>query len=102
MGSLQRTASDLHLLLILLPCREFADARGEAAGGPRAAKRYFLREEGGGRRGANGALPLEEEFGDVKPGQLSEALRSAMGLGKRDPPPWLNRMREMGIPPGYR
>ncbi|GAB4815918.1 hypothetical protein N2152v2_002964 [Parachlorella kessleri] len=82
--------------------KEFADARGEAAGGPRAAKRYFLGEEGGGRRGANGVLPLEEEFGDVKPGQLSEALRSAMGLGPLDPPPWLNRMRDMGIPPGYR
>ena len=44
----------------------------------------------------------DEEFSDLKPGMLSAELRVALGgLASRDPPPWLQRMRAMGYPPGY-
>ena len=33
---------------------------------------------------------------------LSEDLRSALGISRTGPPPWLARMRALGYPPGYR
>lgn len=35
------------------------------------------------------------------PGVLSPDLRQALGIGPRDPPPWLHAMRALGIPPAY-
>ncbi|GLU01649.1 hypothetical protein SLE2022_189490 [Rubroshorea leprosula] len=41
------------------------------------------------------------KFDDLKPGSLTAETRQLLGLGEFDPPPWLNRMREIGYPPGY-
>ena len=35
------------------------------------------------------------------PGVLSDELRSLLGMGPTDPPPYLRRMQELGYPPGY-
>lgn len=43
-----------------------------------------------------------EGFEDLKPGVLSAELLVALGgLCSTDPPPWLDRMRSLGYPPGY-
>ncbi|KAH9616904.1 hypothetical protein KSS87_002887 [Heliosperma pusillum] len=41
------------------------------------------------------------KFEGLKPGSLDAETRRLLGLGESDPPPWLNRMREIGYPPGY-
>ncbi|KAK8520150.1 hypothetical protein V6N12_004111 [Hibiscus sabdariffa] len=41
------------------------------------------------------------KYDDLKPGVLGAETRELLGLGEFDPPPWLNRMREIGYPPGY-
>ncbi|KAK4745092.1 hypothetical protein SAY87_011404 [Trapa incisa] len=41
------------------------------------------------------------KFDGLKPGALDPETRKLLGLGELDPPPWLNRMRELGYPPGY-
>jgi len=41
------------------------------------------------------------EFAGLEPGRLSGDLRAALGIGRLDPPPWLQRMRELGYPPGW-
>ena len=52
---------------------------------------------------ANGVLPDgEESFADLKPGQLSQETRDALGLGPLDPPPWLDKMKQLGYPPMYK
>ncbi|CAM6129694.1 unnamed protein product [Calypogeia fissa] len=55
---------------------------------PRTPSRYYQCSPGG-------------KFDDIKPGVLSIEARKAIGIGELDPPPWLNRMREIGYPPGY-
>lgn len=52
---------------------------------------------------AHGVLPDGEEyFADLKPGQLSPETRDALGLGPLDPPPWLDKMKQLGYPPMYK
>ncbi|KAJ0535417.1 putative transcription factor interactor and regulator CCHC(Zn) family [Helianthus annuus] len=41
------------------------------------------------------------KFDGLRPGVLDPETRKLLGLGELDPPPWLNRMREIGYPPGY-
>ncbi|KAI5665821.1 hypothetical protein M9H77_15674 [Catharanthus roseus] len=41
------------------------------------------------------------KYDGLKPGTLEAETRKLLGLGELDPPPWLNRMREIGYPPGY-
>ncbi|KAL8251143.1 hypothetical protein R6Q59_034836 [Mikania micrantha] len=41
------------------------------------------------------------KFDGLRPGFLDLETRKLLGLGELDPPPWLNRMREIGYPPGY-
>lgn len=41
------------------------------------------------------------KYAGLRPGALDDATRQLLGLGELDPPPWLNRMRELGYPPGY-
>ncbi|KAL7245449.1 hypothetical protein ACSBR2_000726 [Camellia fascicularis] len=41
------------------------------------------------------------KYDGLKPGVLDAETRQLLGLGELDPPPWLNRMRELGYPPGY-
>ncbi|OMO94670.1 PSP, proline-rich [Corchorus olitorius] len=54
----------------------------------RNAVRYYQNSQGG-------------KYDDLKPGVLSAETRQLLGLKEFDPPPWLNRMREIGYPPGY-
>ena len=52
---------------------------------------------------ANGVLPdSEESFADLKAGQLSQETRDALGLGPLEPPPWLDKMKQLGYPPMYK
>eukprot|EP00250_Pteridium_aquilinum_P011320 c1998_g1_i1 orf=251-2491(+) len=64
-----------------------AEKRG-SANGSRSASRYYQSSPGG-------------KFDDLKPGFLGSETRQLLGIGELDPPPWLNRMRELGYPPGY-
>eukprot|EP00898_Chlorokybus_atmophyticus_P000014 jgi/Chlat1/1012/Chrsp109S01442 len=41
------------------------------------------------------------KFEGLQAGVLSPALREALGLQELEPPPWLARMRMLGLPPGY-
>lgn len=43
-----------------------------------------------------------EEFLGLQAGQLAEETREALGLGPLDPPPWLDKMRQLGYPPMYK
>lgn len=54
----------------------------------RNSTRYYQSSRGG-------------KYDDLRPGVLSDETRKALGLGELDPPPWLNRMRDIGYPPGY-
>ncbi|KAH9321218.1 hypothetical protein KI387_015857 [Taxus chinensis] len=56
--------------------------------GPRCPQRYYQNSPGG-------------KFEGIKPGMLGSETRQSLGIGELDPPPWLNRMRELGYPPGY-
>ena len=52
---------------------------------------------------ANGLLPDgDESFADLKPGQITQETREALGLRPLDPPPWLDKMRQLGYPPTYK
>ncbi|CAL5186126.1 unnamed protein product [Lathyrus oleraceus] len=41
------------------------------------------------------------KYDGLRPGALDDTTRQLLGLAELDPPPWLNRMRELGYPPGY-
>lgn len=58
------------------------------ASGPRCPQRYYQNSPGG-------------KYEGIKPGMLGSETRQSLGIGELDPPPWLNRMREIGYPPGY-
>ena len=60
--------------------------------------RYFLAGDGGGRSG--GRQSPDEAAEGAAPGQLGPELREALRIGPLDPPPWLQRMRQLGVPPG--
>jgi splicing factor 3B subunit 2 len=38
---------------------------------------------------------------DFKPGRMSTALRTALGINETSPPPWLYNMQRYGPPPAY-
>jgi zinc finger CCHC domain-containing protein 8 len=44
---------------------------------------------------------IEQKFGHLKPGKISERLREALGLGKHDLPMHTYVMRSIGYPPGW-
>ncbi|XP_053675600.1 zinc finger CCHC domain-containing protein 8 homolog [Anopheles nili] len=46
-------------------------------------------------------VDLEQKYGHLLPGKLSRELRSALGLGSRDLPQHIYRMRIFGYPPGW-
>ncbi|XP_010552328.1 PREDICTED: uncharacterized protein LOC104822697 isoform X2 [Tarenaya hassleriana] len=54
----------------------------------RLPSRYYQSSQGG-------------KYDGLKPGSLDTETRQLLDLGELDPPPWLNRMRELGYPPGY-
>ncbi|CAI0547699.1 unnamed protein product [Linum tenue] len=54
----------------------------------RSSIRYYQSSSGG-------------KYDGLKPGVLDAETRRLLGIGELDPPPWLNRMRELGYPPGY-
>ena len=73
-------------------------------------KRYFLLGRDGSGKGnqvdekGNILTPrqrLEQEFPECKPGVLTLKTKKALGIGDKDPPPWLARMQLLGLPPMY-
>lgn len=68
--------------------RKLHQSKSKRPAGPRVLTRYYQDTPGG-------------KFDGLKPGCLDPETRKLLGLGEFDPPPWLNRMREMGYPPGY-
>ncbi|GAB0097001.1 Zinc finger CCHC domain-containing protein 8 homolog [Sergentomyia squamirostris] len=44
---------------------------------------------------------LEQKFAHIKPGQISENLRRALGIRSRNLPTYVYRMRVLGYPPGW-
>ena len=63
----------------------------------RLCRYYADMRRAGGQGGAAGA-----DFAQLRPGQLSDETQAALGIGPLDPPPWLDRMRELGYPPMHR
>ncbi|KAL8218591.1 hypothetical protein R6Q57_021964 [Mikania cordata] len=68
--------------------RNLYESKSKRSFGPRVLTRYYQDTPGG-------------KFDGLKPGCLDPETRKLLGIGEFDPPPWLNRMREMGYPPGY-
>ncbi|KAK1298806.1 hypothetical protein QJS10_CPB14g00171 [Acorus calamus] len=58
-----------------------------SSSGTRSSSRYYETSAG--------------KFDDLKPGVLGPETRQCLGIGEFDPPPWLQRMRILGYPPGY-
>ncbi|XXG83947.1 hypothetical protein AAC387_Pa10g1583 [Persea americana] len=56
--------------------------------GSRLPTRYYQNSPGG-------------KFDGLRAGVLGAETRQCLGIGEFDPPPWFNRMREIGYPPGY-
>lgn len=67
--------------------KEQKSKRNQSAGS-RNPTRYYQSSPGG-------------KYDGLRPGTLDVETRKLLGLGELDPPPWLNRMREIGYPPGY-
>ncbi|KAK6913468.1 PSP, proline-rich [Dillenia turbinata] len=67
--------------------KQHKSKRNQAAGS-RNPTRYYQHTPGG-------------KYDGLRPGALDAETRKLLGLGEFDPPPWLNRMREIGYPPGY-
>ncbi|XP_063937481.1 uncharacterized protein LOC108196025 [Daucus carota subsp. sativus] len=67
--------------------KELKSKRNQSAGS-RNPTRYYQSSPGG-------------KYDGLRPGVLDVETRKLLGLGELDPPPWLNRMREIGYPPGY-
>lgn len=44
---------------------------------------------------------FEARVTHCRPGELSESLRTALGMGDNAPPPWLINMQRYGPPPSY-
>lgn len=68
--------------------RKQLKSRRNQTAGMRNLTRYYQDSPGG-------------KYEGLKPGVLAPETRRLLGLGEFDPPPWLNRMREIGYPPGY-
>ena len=59
------------------------------------------------RREGSGRFHEESTVKDeIAPGKISDSLREALGIGERELPEWIYRMREKGLlegyPPAYR
>nr|GEV17392.1 putative ribonuclease H-like domain-containing protein [Tanacetum cinerariifolium] len=68
--------------------RKMFQQKNKRPAGPRVLTRYYQITPGG-------------KFDGLKPGSLDPETRKLLGIGEFDPPPWLNKMRELGYPPGY-
>lgn len=68
--------------------RKLHQSKSNRPSHPRVLTRYYQNTPGG-------------KFDGLKPGCLDIETRKLLCLGEFDPPPWLNRMRKMGYPPGY-
>ncbi|WOK94181.1 zinc finger CCHC domain-containing protein 8 [Canna indica] len=67
--------------------RKMHNSRRNQTAGTRLQARYYQKTPG--------------KFDDLRAGVLGPETRECLGIGEHDPPPWLNRMREIGYPPGY-
>ncbi|XP_077253714.1 uncharacterized protein LOC143892742 isoform X2 [Tasmannia lanceolata] len=68
--------------------RKQHNSKRNPATGPRCPTRYYQISPGG-------------KYEGLRAGVLGAETRQCLGIGELDPPPWLNRMREIGYPPGY-
>ncbi|KAG2325273.1 hypothetical protein Bca4012_039763 [Brassica carinata] len=68
--------------------RKLQKSKRNQNGGSRLPSRYYQKAQSG-------------KYDGLKPGTLDAETRQLLNLGELDPPPWLNRMREIGYPPGY-
>ncbi|CAA7055562.1 unnamed protein product [Microthlaspi erraticum] len=68
--------------------RKLQKSKRNQNSGPRLPSRYYQ-------------TPQTGKYDGLKPGTLDAETRQLLNLGELDPPPWLNRMREIGYPPGY-
>jgi hypothetical protein len=88
-------------------CTECVDhSRVRAARSEQAAGHVDYMPQGGRYYPAGGvAIPAAQRWPQYRPGTLSAALRAALGLpadaAPNAPPPFLDRMRRAGYPPGY-
>lgn len=62
------------------------------------AKQIFMKQ---GTRAERYHLDLDQKFGHLVPGKISDELRHALGLKKRELPMYIYRMRLFGYPPGW-
>lgn len=68
--------------------RKQRNSKRPQTAGPRNSPRYYQDTPGG-------------KFDGIAPGALTSEIRQLLGLAELDPPPWLQRMRDLGYPPGY-
>ncbi|CAH8326820.1 unnamed protein product [Eruca vesicaria subsp. sativa] len=68
--------------------RKLQKSKRNLNSGSRLPSRYYQKTQSG-------------KYDGLKPGTLDAETRQLLNLGELDPPPWLNRMREIGYPPGY-
>ncbi|KAL1223028.1 hypothetical protein V5N11_024515 [Cardamine amara subsp. amara] len=68
--------------------RKLQKSKRNQSSGSRLPSRYYQKPQTG-------------KYDGLKPGTLDAETRQLLNLGELDPPPWLNRMREIGYPPGY-
>ncbi|EAA09466.4 AGAP005070-PA [Anopheles gambiae str. PEST] len=68
---------------------------------PRNYTRIRQKKEEFQRKSDRYHADLEQKYGHFRPGALSEGLRGALGLGSRDLPLHVYRMRMFGYPPGW-
>uniref|UniRef100_A0A182PML4 PSP proline-rich domain-containing protein n=1 Tax=Anopheles epiroticus TaxID=199890 RepID=A0A182PML4_9DIPT len=68
---------------------------------PRNYTRIRQKKEEFQRKADRYHADLEQRYGHFRPGTLSEGLRSALGLGSRDLPTHVYKMRLFGYPPGW-
>ncbi|EFJ09636.1 hypothetical protein SELMODRAFT_447644 [Selaginella moellendorffii] len=68
-----------------------------------SARKLFMSRKGGSNTPSRRYYESTPngKFDDIKPGSLLSETRRSLGIGEKDPPPWLQRMREIGYPPGY-
>jgi len=96
--------------------REFFASKSSALLYPGEDKRYFSTKRQQDDTGADTENSLlspycmnaarqetnvAEKYPHVRPGLLSLRAKEALGMGPRDPPPWLAQMQRLGVSPAY-
>ena len=95
------------LMMTPLPLPRIGGSGGAAIdnGGGRGGKGES-RHGGRGGRGGRPSIGFNGRYFDeapsaATPGVLSKELRAVLGMREGEPPPYLQRMQQLGYPPGY-